>query len=141
MSGPLETIDRWWSMFEDANFDALSSLTTPDTEVVMPGGMTMHGPNELRPVLEAYLAAFPDLVHEIVGSVVTSDSVAVELRITMTHTGAFVTPMGEVPATGNRVVLDACDVVRFGPDERIVSWHSYFDQASLLGQIGVAPGD
>ena len=133
------TIDRWWSMFEEGRFDDLSELAAPDAEIVMPGGMTFNGPAELRPVLEAYKAGFPDLHHDVVSSVETGDSIAVELHITMTHTGTFVTPMGDLQPTGNRVHLDACDVVRFNADGRIRSWHSYFDQASMMAQLGVVP--
>ena len=66
---------------------------------------------EWQAALEAYKGGFPDLRHEIVSAVETPDSIAVELRITMTHTGVFATPMGELPPTGNTVVLEACDVV------------------------------
>jgi hypothetical protein len=60
-----------------------------DAESVMPGGMHFRGPDEVRPMLETYKAGVPDLRHEIVASVETADSIAVELRITMTHTGTF----------------------------------------------------
>jgi hypothetical protein len=36
-------------------------------------------------------------------------------------------------------VLDARDVVRFGADGRISSWHACSDMASLLAQITGAP--
>jgi steroid delta-isomerase-like uncharacterized protein len=131
-----KVIERWWTTFEHGDFDALAGFSAPDAEIVMPGGMTLHGPAELRPVLEAYKAGFPDLHHEIVAVVETAESIAVELRITMTHTGTFSTPMGDIPPTGNRVELQSCDVVRFDPDGRIRSWHTYFDQASMMAQIG-----
>jgi predicted ester cyclase len=110
-----------------------------DAEVVMPGGMVFRGPAETRPMLEAYVNAFPGLRHEVVSAIETADSIAVELRITMTHTGVFATPMGELPPTGNRVVLEACDVVRFDRDGKIRSWHAYFDSASMMAQLGVMP--
>ena len=59
-----------------------------------------------------------------------------ELRITVTHTGVFTTPMGDLPPTGKSVVLDACDVVRFDGDGKVVSWHAYFDSASMMAQLG-----
>jgi len=139
MVNPSETIDRWWSMFEHGDFGPLADLARADAEIVMPGGMRFRGPDEVRPVLEAYQAGFPDLRHEIVASVETADSIAVELRITMTHTGTFSTPAGDLAPTGNPVVLDACDVVRFDADGRIASWHAYFDLASMMAQISGAP--
>ncbi len=89
-------------------------------------------------MLEAYRNGFPDVHHEIVSAVETGDSIAVELNIVMTHTGVFATAMGELPPTGRAITLAACDVVRVGPDGKITSWHSYFDQASLMAQLGVA---
>lgn len=84
----------------------------------MPGGMRFRGPVELRPMLETYRNAFPDVHHKTVAVVETGDSIAVELKIVMTHTGVFATPMGDLPPTGRAVTLDACDVVRVGPDGR-----------------------
>jgi ketosteroid isomerase-like protein len=139
MGRPSETIEQWWGMFEHGDFDRLPQLVGENAEIVMPGGMRFRGAAEVRPVLEAYKAGFPDLRHEVVARVETTDGIAVELRITMTHTGPFATPAGEIAPTGNRVVLDACDVVRFGADGRISSWHAYFDMASMLAQITGAP--
>ncbi len=139
MGRPSETIDRWWTMFEHGDFDLLAELVHDDAEVVMPGGMRFRGASEVRPVLEAYKAGFPDLRHEVVAAVETADSIAVELRITMTHTGTFATPAGDLAPSGNPVVLEACDVVRFAPDGRITSWHAYFDLASMMAQITGAP--
>jgi steroid delta-isomerase-like uncharacterized protein len=139
MTHARDVIDRWWTMFEKGDLDDLSNLVAPDAEVVMPGGMVFHGPDEVRPMLQAYLDAFPGLTHEVVSAVETSDSIAVELRITMTHAGTFTTPMGDLPATGNTVVLDSCDVVRFDHRGDIRSWHVYFDSASMLSQLGTVP--
>jgi steroid delta-isomerase-like uncharacterized protein len=139
MTAVRDAIERWWAMFEHGNFDALPDLVAADAEVVMPGGMVFRGPTETRPMLEAYFRAFPGLRHEIVSAVETADSIAVELRITMTHSGVFPTPMGDLPPTGKSVVLDACDVVRFGADGKVVSWHAYFDSASMMAQLGAVP--
>jgi steroid delta-isomerase-like uncharacterized protein len=134
-----DIIEQWWKTFEHGDFDALTRLLAADAEIVMPGGMRLRGPAELRPVLEAYHNGFPDLRHEIVSTVESSSTIAVELKITMTHTGTFATPAGAIPPTGETVVLDACDVVRFDSDGAITSWHTYFDQASLMAQLGLVP--
>ena len=88
-------------------------------------------------MLEAYRAGFPDVRHEVVGAIETDEGIAVELRVTMTHTGPFVTPMGEIPASDNTVVLDSCDVVHVDGDGMVRSWHTYFDQASFMAQLGI----
>jgi predicted ester cyclase len=88
--------------------------------------------------LEAYRGGYPNVAHKIVDAIESDDGIAVELRITMTHTGTFTTPMGELPPTGNRVVLDACDFVRVDGTAKVTSWHTYFDQAGFVAQLGAA---
>ena len=139
MTRVADVVDQWWKTFEQGDFDALMRLVSPDAEIVMPGGMRFRGPVELRPVLEAYYNGFPELRHEIVSAVESDMAIAVELKITMPHTGVFVTPGGEIPPTGKTAVLDACDLVRIDSGGMIASWHAYFDQASLMGQLGLVP--
>ena len=136
MGQVLDLIDQWWALLEGDELDRLSSIVASDAEITMPG-MSFRGPAEFRPVLEAYLGGFPDMHHEVVSCVEDGDSAAVEIHVTMTHTGTFATPMGELPATGRTVILDSCDVVRTS-NGRISSWHAYFDQASLMAQLTAA---
>jgi len=135
MGRAADVVEQWWKTFEQGDFDALMALVSADAEILMPGGLRVHGPVELRPVLEAYYNAFPKLCHETVSAVETDNAIAVELHITMPHTGVFVTPAGEIPPTGKTVSLDACDIVRLNADGKIGSWHSYFDQASMMEQL------
>jgi len=139
MTRVADVVDEWWKTFEQGDFDALMRLVAPDAEIVMPGGARFRGPAALRPVLEAYYNGFPELRHEIVNAVESDTAIAIELKITMPHTGVFVTPAGEIPPTGKVVVLDACDVVRVDSSGTIASWHSYFDQASMMAQLGLVP--
>jgi steroid delta-isomerase-like uncharacterized protein len=135
MGRAADVVEQWWKTFEQGDFDALMKLVAPDAEVVMPGGLRLHGPDELRPVLAAYRNGFPELRHHTVSTLETGDALAVELEITMPHTGVFVTPEGELPPTGRTVTLSACDIVRLDASGAIASWHSYFDQASLMAQL------
>lgn len=137
MTRVADVVEQWWTTFEQGDFDVLMRLVAPHAEIVMPGGLHLNGADELRPVLEAYYDGFPNLHHEIVSAVESECAIAIELKITMPHTGVFVTPQGELPPTGKTVVLDACDVVRIDSDGTITSWHSYFDQASLMAQLGL----
>ena len=52
-----------------------------------------------------------------------------------THDGAFRTPKGEIPRSGNPVSLRYAAVKRFEGD-RLVSEHLYFDQLEFLQQLG-----
>src|SRR5262249_47236510 len=135
MGTAADIVDEWWTTLERGDLDALAKLVAPDAEITMPGGLRMQGPAELIQVLSAYLAGFPELRHAIVYAEATEEAIAVELRITMVHSGTFVTPAGELPPTGRQVILEACDVVRLSSAGAITSWHTYFDQASLMAQL------
>jgi hypothetical protein len=133
----LDTVERWWEHVEAHRFEDAMLLARPDADISMPGGGRFTGPAEMRPAIEAYVTAFPTMRHEIVHAVETDRAVAVELRITMHHDGPFVTPLGEIPATGRTIVLEACDVVTVDDDGAITAWHAYFDLASLVASLGV----
>jgi steroid delta-isomerase-like uncharacterized protein len=133
-----ELVDQWWMIFEAGRFDELPSIVAPGAEVTMPGGMRLTGPAQVRPMLEAYRNAFPDLRHEIVDVVEANDRIAIELHIVGTHTGEFMTPNGPLPPTGKRVVWESVDFIRVA-DGKIVSWHAYFDQMATAMQLGLMP--
>lgn len=137
MSDVRQAVDRWWTMFETGRLDELSTMVRADAHITMPGGIRLGSAHELRPILEQYLAAFSGIHHEVVSIVEGDRAAAVELKVTMTHTGTFNTPMGSIPATGNAVVLESCDVVTVDESGLIASWHAYFDSASLAAQLGV----
>lgn len=52
-----------------------------------------------------------------------------------THDG----PLGPFAATGRRFRLPLCELWRFDPRGRVVGGDLYYDQVSLLGQLGVLP--
>jgi Predicted ester cyclase len=138
MGQALEVVERWWKAVEAGDFDSIDAYTTPDCEITMPGMGRIDRDTMRTVVLPAYKTGFPDMHHETIDSVEAGDRVVVRLRVTMTHTGPFITPQGEVPPTGRTVVLDSADVVTV-VDGRINSWHTYFDQMSMLGQLGLLP--
>lgn len=136
MARPIEVIERWWTLFETGELDKLVEITTADADIVMPGGIRFTGPIELRPMLEAYRTAFPTMRHHVVCAVEEGNMAAVELTVDVEHRGEFATPMGSIPASGNRFVIESCDVVRVTDDGRIASWHTYLDMATMLANMG-----
>jgi steroid delta-isomerase-like uncharacterized protein len=48
-------------------------------------------------------------------------------------------PLGPVPATGERFALALCEMWHFDPTGRVVGGDLYYDQLSLLVQLGVMP--
>jgi len=95
-------------------------------------------PGDLPMVMQAYLAAFPDITNKVTGWIESDDGIAVEQVLTATHLGTWKTPYGELAATGKQVQWEAVEVVRV-QNNKIASWYSYFDQLPSLIAVGVVP--
>jgi predicted ester cyclase len=86
-----------------------------------------------------FLAAFPDIHHELANTIEVADTIAIELVITGTHTAPLAGPGGELPPTGNPIRLRAVNVWRV-KGGKPVSYRVYFDTATLMAQLGVQAG-
>jgi predicted ester cyclase len=91
----------------------------------------------LRPFLEGYLAAFGGFRHEVIDWVESGDTIALELHVRGTHTGAL-PPQGEVEPTGSEVLWESADYVKVR-EGRIRSWHVYSDNLAVMAQLGLVP--
>ena len=89
-----------------------------------------------KPVEQYYrdlLAALPDLHIDVCHSVVTADTVVLEVLIVGTHTG----PWRGLPPTGRPVQFPLCAIYRFAENGKLASEKIYYDRAGLLRQIGL----
>lgn len=120
------------------DLDAVAARIAPDCEFSAPG-FDGSGPADVIGFMAPFLAAFPDIHHEVVRTVETGDTVALELAITGTHTEPLAGPAGVLPATGQPIALKAANVWQVA-DGQIASYHVYFDTGSLMAQLGVGPG-
>jgi predicted ester cyclase len=135
MADVIELARRHDDAFNSHDSDGRAAIEAPDIEVVMPGGMTLRGHEQVMQVVRAFWEALPD------GRITSDDQLAagnvvvVEGTLSGTHSGTFRTPQGEIPPTGNPMTLRYATVKRFR-DDRLVSEHLYFDQLELLQQLG-----
>ncbi len=129
-------VDRQHDMLRRRDVQQVASLYTADAHYMLPGISVT--PAELPALMEAYLAAFPDIENEVTWWMEKGETVVLEQVITGTHTGAFVTPFGTLEPTGRSVRSEAVEVVH-ARGNLICSWRSYFDQLELLGSLGVLP--
>ncbi len=58
---------------------------------------------------------------------------------TFTVTGTHDGPLGPLPATGRDFTLPLCEMWHFDPSGRVVGGDLYYDQVSLLMQLGLMP--
>lgn len=107
--------------------------TEPEYDIV-PLSRLHRGPDEVHGLLATLLGAFPDLgLHaDVVRH--CDDAVVIEGRMTGTHRG----PWAGVPATGRSMELRAAIFFTFD-DDRLLRETVYYDELTLLGQLGVLP--
>ena len=54
-----------------------------------------------------------------------------------THTGPMQTPDGVIPATGKSVEIRTCRVIEI-EDDKVKSIREYYDQMTMMQQLGLA---
>jgi steroid delta-isomerase-like uncharacterized protein len=58
---------------------------------------------------------------------------------TFTVAGTHDGPLGPFPATGREFALELCELWHFNPNGQVVGGDLYYDQVSLLTQLGLMP--
>jgi len=123
-----DLVDRQHDMLRRRDLVGIADLYMASGYFSMGGARV--SPMELPAVMQGYLAAFPDADNEVTDWIETPTGIAVQQVVTATHTGTWMTPLGELAPTGKSLRWQAVEVVRVR-DERIASWCSYFDQLSV----------
>ena len=111
---------------------------TDDIELVPPGADRLQGRGQVLGFTRVFWEAFPDARIEIVRFIGEGTTGAAEGRFSGTHTGTLRAPTGEIPPTERRVELAWMAMYEFAGDN-LASEHLYFDQAEMLGQLGLIP--
>jgi steroid delta-isomerase-like uncharacterized protein len=138
MADAFELARQYDEAFNAKDAEVRLSIESPNIEVVMPGGMTFRGPDQVMQVVGAFWEAMPDGKVIPENEFAAGDSVVAEGVLSGTHTGTFRNAGGEVPPSGNKVALRYATVKRF-EEGKLVSEHLYFDQLEFLQQIGAMP--
>ena len=133
-----QLLDRNIEALNAKDIEGLLANQQPDAELVIPGGVTLRGHEQVRQYTEALWTAFPDGAFSFAGQVLADDAAATELVFTGTHTGPLATPNGEIPPTGRRVTIHSVSILRF-KDGLIASEHAYLDQLEFMTQLGLTP--
>ncbi|HEX4287989.1 MAG TPA: ester cyclase [Trebonia sp.] len=108
-------------------------------EMEGPGGLRLTGREAADRTWDMWNEAFPDNRLEIIAIHADDRGGVHEGRFAGTHTGVLRGPAGEIAPTGRRLEARFCSAYEFD-DGKINSFHLYFDQADLLGQLGVSAG-
>jgi steroid delta-isomerase-like uncharacterized protein len=115
------------------DFDAtIDTFGHPRYEII-PTGEVFDGEEEVRRYYAETRAAFPDQRNELVALHHTDDGVVVEFDLLGTHRG----PLRSLAPTGKAFRCRMSAFFLFD-GERIVCERVYFDQATILRQLGLA---
>jgi ketosteroid isomerase-like protein len=139
MADAAATAERWFQAADKQDLGALPDLVTQDCVMTAPGGVTLHGPEQIAQWMQVFYAAFPGISHPIDRMVAGGNTVTVELRAEGTHTGPLASSAGEVPPTGRDISLRVANLLTVDDDGRVTSVNVYFDQMQMLEQLGLAP--
>lgn len=96
----------------------------------------VKGVDDVLTTWQGWATAMPDSRATFRSELVSGNTAVLEITWTGTHKGPLMMPDGEIPATGKKMELHACQVVEVAND-RVKSVRHYFDMGTLLDQLGV----
>ena len=122
--------------WNNADFDEAEQHVGPACEIYMNGltdgsGPKGDGPATLKQSVEYWRAIVPDLKMELSQEIREKHRIAIEWRVTGTHTGA----VPELPASGNQIDIEGSAFLLL-EDDKIVEVWTVFDSLSLAIQMG-----
>ncbi|MBI3358339.1 MAG: ester cyclase [Nitrospirae bacterium] len=97
-------------------------------------GVTFHGPRGLKEFWQGWLTALSNVQCSDPTYIDAGDAVICQAFGRGVNDG----PLGPLPATGKKMDLCFCEVIHFNQKGQIVSGELYYDQMSLLIQLGHA---
>jgi steroid delta-isomerase-like uncharacterized protein len=97
-------------------------------------GITLRSRREVKGWMEEWIAASSDGKVSVVEVIDAGDVVVSVLQTDGTNDG----PMGPMPATGLHFTTRGVQILHFDEEGRIAAHDNYFDQLSIMVQLGFA---
>lgn len=120
-------------MFNDRDFDAMDAhLDTRFTYEDVPRGLTLRDAAEFKDWLRGWTTAFSDARIDAAQYLGGSDFSVSLFRGTGRNDG----PFGDLPPTNQTMDVPYCEIMRYGSDGRVLSCRIFYDQVTLLNQLG-----
>jgi ketosteroid isomerase-like protein len=133
---PQQVVRNAYQVAEDKDVPGwIDAFTEDGTFTDTSIGVTYRGQN-LGDTVVTYATAFPDMHRELYQMYVTGNIVVVQLALQGTHNGPLNTPMGIIPATGNKMDAPCCDVFEI-ENGKIKRFDCYPAGTIIFGQLGI----
>jgi predicted ester cyclase len=138
MTDPKVLAAKFTTAFNAHDEAALKSLTAPNAKLTAPGNVRLEGRDAVAGYGIAWLKAFPDARITVTHEIVSGPWIVQEFTFEGTHRATLSGPLGEIPATGKKVVGKGVTIDRYENDLS-VDGRLYFDMVEILTQLGVMP--
>ena len=123
--------------YNDKDWNRVRATITPDFLYDEIGTRRrLQNADEAIQAWKGWAQAFPDSHATFNATLVSGNTVVLEVTWKGTHTGLLQTPKGSVPGTGKPMEIRACIVSELAGEKARTQRH-YFDMVSLLDQLGI----
>jgi steroid delta-isomerase-like uncharacterized protein len=126
-------VRRFFAALDDRDLDAVVALLAPDYRLHFDRNPEMDREAGIG-FFATFLAAFPDISHQVRDQIAEGDRVATRIMVRGTHQQEM---MG-IPATGNEMSISAANVVRIDQGKIAEHWVNS-DGIGMLVQLGAIP--
>jgi steroid delta-isomerase-like uncharacterized protein len=134
-----DVIKKGFEAGNNGDLDAVIAMAGPDIEFWDLGRPPVRGKAEVRAALDRIVRAFPDQKTTVRNLIESGDWVVAEVTFSGTNLGPVVDRAGnEIPATGKRIALEVCHVIRFA-EGKLASYRVYGDMLAVLAQLELIP--
>ena len=125
---------RFYEELNKRNLGVLDELCAANYVDHHPGGVEIHGPEELRQMMTGFFTAFPDLRFTVEDLIAEGDKVVARWTSQWTHRGDLqgIAPTGKEGATTGIAIL------RIVGGKLVEEW-AQMDMLGLMQQIGAIP--
>ncbi len=131
-----QVIRSFYNAINTHNLDKFTSFFSTDGQFTdMSSGRVFRGAKEIHLMAEEWLKTFSDMKLEVTSIIESGDNCCVELSLVGTHTGALRGAQGSIPASGKKVNVPSCDLIRM-KNGKIKSLNCYIEATVMLDQIG-----
>lgn len=129
------TMSRWsLEMWGGGNLALVDELASSDYVYRAPGIEEVRGAKAFKELVTFYRTAFPDLSNKIEDQVAEGDKVVTRGTTYGTHKA----PLGNIPASGKRIIVPWVLISRFDGEKIAEEWEVY-DSLGMMQQIGAIP--